>query len=458
LHGPKHQDPETNAETRLLEANKKRLLTQPDWVGIHASKPVSLQFLSREQKEKIGKRRATRATHGAIKKQKVDRRSWRKDPDHQRATFVKSFHDGVRRNSGESIRIRIGVDALTDTYSTQPQEYAQSHASSESMLFDQGRSPIHERFGRTGSRPSRTSGRQTIMSAYEQNGAHRPMSMTSEGAQCNDHASGSAEARNACGKLLKLQPQPTTVTLDERASSTPGFRPIHGAHGNEGTLHLVFSGSNSPASIRTHKAASGREVDETKQHRKASSPCASQAKRVHHHVATDSKNPAAYAIVDQEPWTMYLAISDDCSVPYDRAIHTRDMVHSNFDTAPSNEAATKWSQHVSQGQDDDRHGAASSISGSLPSVRRAVWKRIPGRAVEDAIRQSNPTLTNWRNSEDDDERNWQAFVLGNDSNPCLQAGRSSPLMSKSPERTSSKHVPLCVAVSSMSPLTAPRRL
>ena len=370
MRRPKHQAPETNAATRLLEADKKRLLAQPDWVGIHSSKPVRLQFVSCEQKAKIGKRRITTDSHGTAKKRKVDRRWWREDPDLQRDVFAACVDDGVARSKGEDIRIRIGTDALTETRATQLHGEAQSHASSEPMLLEQD---------------GLTSGRVEFINA-----------------------------EHVCDRQVKVRRAAARVTLGERAGSTLGSGLAHGAHSDDGAQRLVSSGLHSGTSIRTYSASNGREEEhETKQHRRASLPRASQVKGLHHVAVDRSKADAdAYAIMGQEAWMRHLALSDDRSVGHEGGIGSRDAVQrTKFDTSWDNEAATKWSQHVCAGRDDDRHTGGRSISESLPSVRRGVWKPIPGRALEDAIRQGDAPLTNWRNS-DQDERNWQAFVLG----------------------------------------------
>ncbi|KAG9194174.1 hypothetical protein G6011_04209 [Alternaria panax] len=139
---------EMDMELQLLEVNRKRLLIQHDWVGIDPLKPVSLQFQSSREKSKIGKRRRTTRGHGAAPRR--ENNDGFRDEDLHLAN--NDFADMLGRNGPhqdvDNIRIRIGTDAMTNTYSTYLNHYAQSHASSELMLFDQEEAPAQRRLER----------------------------------------------------------------------------------------------------------------------------------------------------------------------------------------------------------------------------------------------------------------------------------------------------------------------
>ncbi|KAJ5058541.1 hypothetical protein J3E72DRAFT_340074, partial [Bipolaris maydis] len=120
---------------QLLEANKKRLLTQADWIGIDAAKPVQLQFVSCKQKEKIGKRRRRTGKCRAQKRQRVEGELKPKKPQLQHRSFAKLLESCASRDGPEDIEVRIGTEALTDGQSAQLQECVQSEVCSSPMLF-----------------------------------------------------------------------------------------------------------------------------------------------------------------------------------------------------------------------------------------------------------------------------------------------------------------------------------
>ncbi|KAH6625351.1 hypothetical protein C7974DRAFT_199539 [Boeremia exigua] len=132
------REPPPDTETQLLEANKKRLLRQQDWIGIELSKPVDLRCLSTTETIAIGKRRKPDA-----KTREVARRA-------SPVTFVHpsgrdELDDGgnalmsgaLPRLAAGDIRVRIGSDALTTAASMQLIDYASSQTDSDPMLFDE---------------------------------------------------------------------------------------------------------------------------------------------------------------------------------------------------------------------------------------------------------------------------------------------------------------------------------
>ena len=127
-----------------FEANKKRLLTQQDWIGVKPSKPVSLQSLGYKQDGQIGRRRITSGKCSVAKRQYDHGKSSRRDPDRQDRTFAKPFQGHTKHEKPKDIRIRIGTDALTDAFTNfaRIEGYAESEPCSEMMLFEDRKSVV----------------------------------------------------------------------------------------------------------------------------------------------------------------------------------------------------------------------------------------------------------------------------------------------------------------------------
>ncbi|KAF2122931.1 hypothetical protein BDV96DRAFT_593414 [Lophiotrema nucula] len=134
----KKQANDMEAEDRLLEANRRRLLKRQDWAGLAPSRPLELRFESRRDKHKIGKRRKIEGRPVLL-------------PD--RVMAIRRPHLPTDRNPGpyvrgateidEDISIRIGTDALTSLTPMQQGDHAPLHEegtppaeSSDLMLFD----------------------------------------------------------------------------------------------------------------------------------------------------------------------------------------------------------------------------------------------------------------------------------------------------------------------------------
>ncbi|KAL5119581.1 hypothetical protein ACEQ8H_002427 [Pleosporales sp. CAS-2024a] len=125
---------ELDAEGQLLEANRKRLLRQRDWIGIAHSQPVHFHFMSDREKSKMkmgrrSKLRGTQCVDAARHRDDMKAETYRIKP----ATGPKTGGglDTIGKN-GDEIHIRIGRDALTTASSTRG-----SHTCSDAMLFDQ---------------------------------------------------------------------------------------------------------------------------------------------------------------------------------------------------------------------------------------------------------------------------------------------------------------------------------
>ncbi|USP78141.1 uncharacterized protein yc1106_05415 [Curvularia clavata] len=418
LRSSKRKAPDTDVEIQLLEANKKRLLTQKDWIGVNPSKPVSLQSLAYKRNEKISRCRAINRKYSVAKRQHVDGESTRGDPDLQDRAFTKHFQGRARREKPEDIRICIGKDALTDTPTdfARVEAYEESEPCSDLMLFEQDRPLTDQSIGQARSEPSVISQLDVPMSANEHGDLFPQVLATGRDAQYCENVPDRTEwmlDRDAHDMLLKGQPQLTRRTTDEPESSEFGFRLV--GRDDEYSLRLVFSGSSSSsAGVRTHDLGvmDRQEMCETQLLGEPESSPASPAERVYR-VTNEGEGRGAYAIVDQEPWMAYVAISDDCPKPYDASPHSRQLLQLD-DTNTRNKSGvpTTWPQCATQGQGDGEC-FDTSHSDSLASLRRSAGNSM----IESSVGEIKPDRQSKSNSAhvqtlDEDEMNWQVFVFG----------------------------------------------
>jgi hypothetical protein len=454
-----------NEETRLLEANRKRLLTQQDWVGIDPSKPVHLRFLSSKDKEKIGKRRRIPGRHGAALRQKNDVGPDERQLHPAHKAFAGPFE---RNNDMDNIRIRIGTDALTNTYSAQTNKNIQSQASSDPMLFDQEEPAAQQHMENPGFAPpvnaqSRGAGsmsRQTSaiphanpLTGEKTRGYHNVARL--HGPISSRDAS---EQGSSTYDELEQQSQDATSIHREHESSAAGFRLTHRVQGDERAVHLIFGDSNSSAGSRGRIVSGDSDIGETQPPHEPNSARAVQISHMHK-TSNDTEQSAidevsaAHAIVDEESWKTCLAIPDGSSSHTDAASEARNsMLHNHPAARNNNEAVTNWSQHATQG--DQSHIDTSSVSASLPPLKRGVNKPLSAYPYEgEPVRRGNRVNMS-RQNLDEAERNWQAFVFGSDNNSSSQQTHDhapeTPRL-KNSENTSSRYLPLSAAVSTVSP-------
>jgi hypothetical protein len=126
----------------VLELSRKKLLLQSDWIGLASSRPVQMTFTSRQDKDRIGKRRKIDSSIQGRPRRlgKINQGS----NDYTVAVPAQSyFMSGALRGAPESISVRIGDQALSTQVSAVPLESIQPQESmelmrqsSESMLFD----------------------------------------------------------------------------------------------------------------------------------------------------------------------------------------------------------------------------------------------------------------------------------------------------------------------------------
>lgn len=97
-----------STEDAVLEANRKRLLQQEDWVGLGVSQPLMMEFASRQSG--IAKRRKA---NSETRNRKAQLRDPNIPPPVRDAIYkYEPFMSGVIKNNPESIDIRIGSAAL----------------------------------------------------------------------------------------------------------------------------------------------------------------------------------------------------------------------------------------------------------------------------------------------------------------------------------------------------------
>jgi hypothetical protein len=466
LRGSIRKTPEMDTHLKLLEANRKRLLTQQDWVGIGASKPVSLRFLSSREKNKIGKRRRTTRGRGAAPRRKNGDDFRDKDHYPAKDAYAQVLGGSGSRQTVDDIRIRIGTDAMTDICSTRLDQYTQSHASPESMLFDQEEPLAQER----SAGPPVKFQLHAATNAPEQARVTFHAPSTGEKQQRHSIARrsvaspfsyASEQKRFNCDQL-ELLCQPTTMTLRQTESSTHDFRLTHHAHGDKRAFRLAFSDSQSTAGSRGGTASDVHQIGETRPFCDLDPADASKIEYVHQaygdgEQSVGAEASAGRAIVDEGPWKKYLAISDGSS----HSDTARSSILHDYPTKRhSNEAAMDWSQHATQGRGDQSRISSSSISHSLPSLpslRRGVRDPISAHHSDMSIIRRDRPVTTALQCTEEDEKNWQAFVFGSDENGAFpgmhsQTPETSQLGSKCSEKSSSRYLSLSRAVSSVDPV------
>ena len=462
----KNKASEIDTELEVLEANRKRLLKQQDWVGIDPSKPVSLRFLSSREKNKIGKRRRTTRGRSAAPRRKGNNGFG--DKDHHLANNALAYMlggSGPHQNV-DDIRIRIGTDAMTNSYTTHLDQCAQSNASSEPMLFDHeellaqqssAKSPVNLQLHAA----TNASGKASVTFRAPSTG-EQPQRYSAARRNVASLYPGAPEQGSVIGDQRRLQCQPATMTSRQNVSSTHDFRLTHHVHGGERAFRLAFSGSNSAAGSRGRTASDDNQIGETQPFCEPGSAVPSQIEHVRQEnidreQSVNVELSAGHAIVDEGPWKTYLAISDGSSHS-DTAIQPRSSILHDYPAKRhNNEAAMNWSQQATRGQGDQSRISSSSISASLPSRKRGVREPISTRPSGVAIIRPERPVTTALRSLNEDEKNWRAFVLQSDDNLSLpgtqvHAPKTSPLISKYSENVSSRCLPLSRAVSSVSPV------
>ncbi|RMZ70367.1 hypothetical protein GMOD_00000450 [Pyrenophora seminiperda CCB06] len=434
FRGKKRNAKNTNLEVQLLEAKRKRLLAQQDWAGIDPSKPVSLQFLSSKEKDKIGKRRRTSRSHHATIGRKQNNEFGRGQPHVAGEASARALKGSAIRSHTKDIKIRIGAVASTNTYSAQTDKHAQSHASSDSdsMLFNQESPPTLQHSEKLDSASPVNSQSHTALNTSEKPSDSVFAPLTCESSQhchVNWHQGrppdqdASEQGMLACSPL-ELHAQHAAVGPEGAAEKfTPEYRLTHCGHGNARSLRLVFGGS---AGGRTHIAPGNHKIGETHGFDESDLAPMSQTEHVHQtNIAMEQSYAeealAGPTIVDEESWKRYLAIFDGTASHSDTVAQPRTSTLQYTPTARyDSEAAANWSHNATASRGDGSCANPSSISASLPSVKRGVRNGISAHAFDMGASCSGVLDERTLQTLDDGERSWRAFVFGSDDQSSVQ--------------------------------------
>lgn len=463
----KRKTDDTDPEIRLLEANRKRLLGQHDWIGVAPSRPVNLHFMSSKEKVKVGRRRKVEGRHGAYARRREDVGSvtqrFHPIADQHVGGFV-----GAIKNIPNDIRIRIGTDALTTACSSARIEYEQSHASSDVMLYDQQNHDTEQLATQETAQLDIQEARTLDHSAIQ---SHRPSDsrglppVTGRARQGSSSAyfaqDGSKDgSRNivAMGRPITLSHPPEIV---DRSSlrETPGgedptqcLRITHPFGDVSQSLRLVFPGSMSSEGTRGRTTFSNNGHNGTEHAPEATHAGKSQKGRMpctgnDIELPPGSEAAAAASSVDDKAWEPILNIPDRSS---SHTTTENDTEKSRVQQPPTTRTQMReaehasWSQHATKGQ----LTSSSLISASLPSLKRDVQTNRFMHEPPSRLRQLSENTSTKMN---EDEQVWQNFVLGgNDeaSSGIMHARQYDSERSMS--KGSSGYLPLSVAVSSIS--------
>ena len=104
------EDKSKESDERALEAKRRHLLQQPDWVGLGISRPAALSFTSHSSRKYVGKRRRVGRQIQHL---------WAAPPAWQYARKTSEcMMSGALPVDDEHIRVRVGTGALLDSQST----------------------------------------------------------------------------------------------------------------------------------------------------------------------------------------------------------------------------------------------------------------------------------------------------------------------------------------------------
>jgi len=436
---------------QLLEANRKRLLRQNDWIGVGSSRPLNLRFLSSKEKEKVGRRRRVEGNYGAAVRHR-DGASFRMPAEHP----LDHTDTVALQHHPDNIRIRIGTDALTTACSTEPDQFSQSHASSEPMLFDQ-QTPDVEPEGRqdamyTGAdrrdthailESKRAMGLDTALSSertcFPLNASHpmRPVSSFQD--------PGALDARKH--RINLASPKTFGEVRSNLGDSVRTPRIMQHVEGATHPLSLVFE--DPVSSLDDYRGNVVRPRDEELDTAHAGD---SQVGSVHDFGSgpeheSESEAIAAAVIVDEKQWKSLLDISEQSSshAKAPKSSQRRNGILQHPATNQRHEEErTNWSQHATQG--NEMH-SSSLTSASLPSLKRGSQMRTPAHTVAECWtgREKKALI-----EQSEEEKRWQHFVFGSDEERVSE----TPIVHRESSahrarQDSSGYLPLSAAVSSI---------
>ncbi|KAJ4366712.1 hypothetical protein N0V95_000040 [Ascochyta clinopodiicola] len=436
---------------QLLEANKKRLLRQQDWIGVAPSKPVDLQFLSVKEKNQIGKRR------------KIDAKG--RVPAHRRSPPGFAHRTGQDELQGhgdafmsgalpilraaDNIRVRIGSHALTAA-STQSKNDAASQANSDSMLFGEEGEEVATRLGSEAPQSITVSGR--VLAAD-------PRSMNSQPEESYDNLSPRHGHYTHLGLAVRpegdaggpIRTNRPDQSMQARETNEPSYQITHHVGGVDRPLKLVFGkqGSQRAGHValptdqtgEAQRAHANIDAEEVETGRALQNVGAT-------HRSSFGRPPKPSAIVDDEPWRTYLGIGPSSSDHVCVDDGTGTSVPQPHNPARNTGAdRTSWPQHTTQG--NLTRANLSIVSASLTAP-----KRPSGRPLLDA----RPYLrSNVVRETNEHEKLWRSFALGSDPESAIgtihshtDTDTSEDMMSRATKGYASTRLPLSTAVTSVS--------
>ncbi|CAO2651911.1 Nn.00g001940.m01.CDS01 [Neocucurbitaria sp. VM-36] len=468
-HGEWESVTATNLETQQLEANRKRLLRQQDWVGIDPSKPVHLQLLSNKGKYKFGKRRTIRDDPSATARIKTSTNIAERRPQPAGDAYDTAYLARAIETNVDNVHVRIGTDALTTTFSTQLDPCIQSQASSDPMLFDQERRDTDRARQPESVQPVNQQRRPVRLASWHSSAASYEYSLTDEipipyraSKYYRDSYSTAVALEHSSSNYGQFELNPRALSITKAPNQTPtsvdpGYRITHHVERNERPLRLFFENTNFPVSAQD-RIATQNNIGEAQYVHQATSAGASQ-KGYMPQVGSDNElsiideGSAALAIVDEEPWKTFLAISDGSSSHSAAANEPGNSLLRSDPTILNNEAVTNWSQRTTQG--DQTRSSSSRMSASLPSLKRGIEKYVSERASGARHNSRYRSARMKTRGVNEDERLWQAFVFGSDNDTWSESHHDTKqgterIMSTNFEEGSSRYLPLSIAVSPVS--------
>ncbi|KAF1918463.1 hypothetical protein BDU57DRAFT_200070 [Ampelomyces quisqualis] len=388
---------EADIETRLLEAKKKRLLSQRDWIGVAPLRPLHFNFLNNKDKSKIGRRRKVRDSHGAVARQV--------QPIGDQ--YTRAVAGGVSKDQSDEICIRIGTDALTTACSTDHNDNNQSQASSDSMLFD--------------SRSSSTAEAHQIRSPTGSQRKRQAHIRSTKPSRIKDIAS-SEQTASDFQMIQHVQgiKQPLRLVFAHDSATTDDYA------GN--AVHSIGQGGTNDAPHEDYAGAAGmRDMDQIDNGAEGRS---------------ESEAGGAIAMVNETPWNSLFNIPDDRSSDGGASSNSgKSFVHAHARPKAGEAEGNSWSQHATQG--DQTYISSSSVSASLPCLKGATQTRGPIHDEEISMELRNTTSV----AMDQDERLWRDFVFeGDEWHSATMRERRGGRECKG----SSAYLPLSRAVSSTS--------
>ncbi|KAF2182027.1 hypothetical protein K469DRAFT_252419 [Zopfia rhizophila CBS 207.26] len=478
-------------EYQLLEANRKRLLKRQDWVGLAPSRPVNMHFASRRDKDKICKR--GKIEERPIIQQASKEKIMRWPPHHTDGKSPRPYMSGAFLNDIEGVKIRIGIDALTNQPSTQHSQTAgmSPAESSDPMLFD-----IHQSMYMASkealqhTQSASTNHRIPIRSFTQIHTALPerlfPEEQASESGPEEDqqpdrsHASDfhpdfcmaqgitqrdrDRDQQRNFGKYVPANASPQKgnigasfhVTEHVGGAARP-FRLVFNdpynfsAKGPCGALQGNVEGPTPPRDaglpeFRDEENETGNEQENV---------------RIGERLARESP------IVNDAPWKIFLAIPDDSSSHSTTGLGLLRLSQRPDNTTKHPLDPTVESRRATVGN-ATRTSSSSHISASLASISRADRSSRPGCLWQRINKRGKSPVRKGLHDVFQSEELWKAFVFGNNNPPASDTIRGNPMVEneKSPitplaYRPSRILIPSSLAVASSANsilLPAPSRL